>query len=302
MQYLFKQIAYCNMCGSDTKKHAILGRRLNHSQGIFPQKKKGISVSVARCTTCGLIYANPQPIPFDIQDHYGVPPESYWKENYFTVDPDYFRTEIKQAKSLLPFYEGMKALDIGAGIGKAMIAMRHEGFDAYGIEPSIPFFERAISKMGIEKNKIKNQQIENIDYPENFFDFISFGAVLEHLYDPSAALATSLKCLKPNGLIHIEVPSSKWLINKLINLYHSLTLSGFVGNLSPMHVPFHMYEFSLKSFEMNATKLHYTIAHHEYYVCETTLPGAFDFILRPIMARTHTGMQLCVWLRKVSTE
>ncbi|MBK8291297.1 MAG: methyltransferase domain-containing protein [Flammeovirgaceae bacterium] len=59
-------------------------------------------------------------------------------------------------------------------------------------------------------------------YPENSFDFISFGAVLEHVYSPADSILRTLRWLKPNGIIHIEVPSSDWLINKIINFITNL--------------------------------------------------------------------------------
>ena len=60
------------MCGESNKHHTILGQRTNQSQGFRPKKNIGISVSIQKCTNCNLIYSNPQPIPFDIQDHYGT--------------------------------------------------------------------------------------------------------------------------------------------------------------------------------------------------------------------------------------
>lgn len=296
VKYTFREINLCNMCLSG--KSRILGKRLNKSQGLRPGRKTGITVSVVQCKTCGLIYSNPMPIPLNIQDHYGVPPESYWKDQYFTVDENYFGGEIKRLKSLISFQAGMKSLDVGAGIGKGMIALSRAGFDAYGLEPSSSFHERAISKMNISADKLKLGMVEEIDYPENYFDFISFGAVLEHLYDPSNAIKQTLKWLKPNGLIHIEVPSSDWLVSRLINFYYKVTFRDYVGNISPMHVPFHLYEFTLNSFKENGKRLNYDIAFNEYFVCETYLPRVVDIFIKPYMRRTNTGMQLSIWLRK----
>jgi ubiquinone/menaquinone biosynthesis C-methylase UbiE len=286
------------MCGSKTDTHKTLGKRLNASQGRNPKNKIGITTTIVKCTNCGLIYANPQPVPFDIQDHYGVPPESYWKEDYFKVTDSYFQGEIKTLKKLMDFKDDLKSLDIGAGLGKQMIALRKIGFDTYGFEPSKQFYERAISKMGINPEKLKLGMIEEVEYAENYFDFISFGAVLEHLYDPSASILKALKWLKPNGIIHIEVPSSDWLIGKIINLFYKLKLTDYVGNLSPMHEPFHLHEFGLKSFEEHARQHNYELAFDEYYVCQTYMPKIADYILKPYMRLTNTGMQLCVWLRK----
>src|SRR5688572_32985435 len=99
-RYFFLEVTRCAMCGAPSAGHKIIGQRLNQSQGFRPRTKKGISVTVLKCTTCDLIYANPQPIPFDIQDHYGIPPEDYWTPEYFQYDATYFKQEIDQLKKL----------------------------------------------------------------------------------------------------------------------------------------------------------------------------------------------------------
>ncbi len=296
--YTFKEINTCNMCGSESNSHKILGRRLNHSQGKSPQNKTGITTTIVQCQKCRLIFPNPLPIPSDIQDHYGVPPESYWQTEYYNVQPSYFNSVTSIVENLMKLEPGMKTLDIGAGLGTAMKSLELSGFDAYGIEPSVPFHERAISKMKISPDKLKLSTIENAEYPKDFFDFITFGAVLEHLYDPNECIKKALSWLKPGGIIHIEVPSSEWLTHKLINLYYKLRRLDYVGNLSPMHEPYHLYEFNLKSFVLNGENHGYKVVRHDYYVCETFLPKKLDFLLIPYMKKTDKGMQLCVYLRK----
>lgn len=298
ISYHFNYITKCNMCCSPIDNHQILGKRLNTSQGKNPRRKLGISVTICKCINCNLIYSNPQPIPFNINYHYGVPPEDYWSDVYFKMDTNYFLSEISQLKTLLSIKEGMKSLDIGAGLGKAMIALSNAGFDSYGFEPSFPFYERAINKMGIKADKIKNESIETAEYSNDYFDFISFGAVLEHLYDPSEAIKKALHWLKPNGLIHIEVPSSDWLVSKIINFYYKLRGNDYVGNLSPMHIPFHLYEFGIESFKEHAKQNNYKIAFHEYYVCQTYMPKVINWVIKPYMKYTNKGMQLCIWLKK----
>ena len=299
LRYYFEQVDNCNMCGAETAEHKILGKRLNKRQGKNPSKKIGITTTVLKCTSCGLIYSNPQPIPFNIQDHYGLPPETYWQNTgYLTVEENYREGEIAICKRLLDFKRGMKALDIGAGLGKAMIVFDKAGFDTYGFEPSQPFYERAISHMKINPDKLKFSTIEEVEYPENSFDFIAFGAVLEHIYDPSAALKKALRWAKPGGVVQIEVPSSKWLIPQIFHLYYKVTGTDYVSNLCPMHQPFHLHEFSYRSFQEHARQNGYEIVHHEYHVCQTYLPKVFDYVLVPYMKWTDKGMQLSIWLRK----
>ena len=284
--YYFNEVEKCNMCGDQTAGHKILGQRLNQSQGFNPKSKIGISVTVVQCGNCGLIYSNPQPIPVDFQAHYGVSPETYWKPHYFELDENYFSSEIKTAKSLIDFKEGMIALD-------------RAGFDAYGLEPSEAFYERAVSKMNIPSEKIKLGMIENLDYEENSFDFITFGAVFEHLYGPSQCLEKTLKWLKPGGILHIEAPSADFLISKIFNNYFKLRGTNYVAHLSPMHEPFHMYEFRLKSFEELSKRLNFKIALSEYFVCDIMfIPKVFHKVLRWYMDKTQKGMQFVVWLRK----
>ena len=247
-QYTFLEVLECNMCGSNSSYHKKLGNRLNKSQGYSPKNKLGVSVSIQKCNNCGLIFSNPLPVPFDIQNHYGTPPDKYWIPEYFEYEPGYFKSQIEQAKKLLSFKNGMKSLDIGAGIGKAMISMAKAGFDVYGLEPSKCFYEKAISEMGIKKERLILGSIEESKYEKEYFDFITFGAVFEHLYSPSACLAKALSWLKPNGIIHLEVPSSNWLLAKLINMFYSISGTDYVTNLSPMHPPYHLYEFDLQSF------------------------------------------------------
>ncbi|HYG18611.1 MAG TPA: class I SAM-dependent methyltransferase, partial [Ohtaekwangia sp.] len=249
---------------------------------------------------CHLIYSNPQPVPFDIQDHYGMPPEDYWKPAYFHYDPGYFSQEIARLRQLMVVTPGMKALDIGAGLGKCMISLNNAGFDTFGFEVSESFHRRAISQMKIDPARLKLGALESVDYDDHSFDFITFSVVLEHLYDPAASIEKAMRWLKPGGLMHIEVPSSSHLLAKLINSYYRLIGTTYITNLSPMHPPYHLYEFDLRSFEEHARiSNRYTVLFHEYYVCSIE---PFPRFVRPflswMMKRTNTGMQLAVWLQK----
>ncbi len=294
--YTFRTVAGCEMCGSERSR--TLGMRLDASQGSRPRAATGIAVSVKQCLDCGLIYADPQPIPQALSDHYGIPADEYWSPEAFDWSPAYFAAEIEAAKRLLPFADGMTALDIGAGLGKAMRSLAHAGFDTWGIEPSLPFFERAAEQ--VEPARLQLAAIEDAEFPEANFDFITFGAVLEHIYAPSSALRKALGWLKPGGIIQVEVPSSRHLISKIANAYFKLRGTSFVTHISPMHAPFHLYEFGLASFERNGHINGYEIADHSFQVCSIYhVPKILHGPLRWWMERTDTGMQLSVYLRKL---
>lgn len=296
--YKFRTADSCNMCGAPADQLHVLGMRLNRSQGFRPKRQTGIAVGVRQCAVCGLIFADPQPEPERFEDHYGDA-EEYWKEEYFREDNDYFSTEIAEAKSLIGDANKPRALDVGAGIGKAMRSLAAAGFDTYGMEPSENFRQLAI-KGGIDPTRVSLAGVENASFEHDSFDFVTFGAVLEHLASPSVALRRALDWLKPGGIIQAEVPSSRWLMSRLVNLYFRLRGTNYVTNISPMHAPFHLFEFDLRSFELHGRRFGYEVALHRYAVCEIEhFPRFVHPLLRWYMARSKTGMQLTVYLRKL---
>lgn len=288
MRYEFRPATSCNMCGGHDFN--FLGMRLSGSQGPNPRKAEGVGVPVKRCETCGLIFSDPQPIPEKLSDHYGIPPADYWGQD-LNWTPGYFSQEIAAAKELINFVPGMKALDIGAGTGLAMKSLTAAGFDTWGIEPSEPFRRRAI-ETGTASDRMHLETIDEANFASQRFDFITFGAVLEHLVNPHSSLEKALGWLNPGGIIHVEVPSSDWLIAKLVNAFFRVRGTNYVTHISPMHAPFHLYEFTLRSFR------DFKVVSHSYEVCEIPhVPDLLKPSLRWWMNHTKTGMQLTVYLR-----
>ena len=284
------------MCGSD--EAVLLGLRLNSRQGFRPRSAEGIAVSIKRCRPGGLIYSAPQPVPAELADHYGIPPDDYWR----TIEPwspAHYEKQVADARRLLPYRTGMTALDVGVGQGKAIRSLIHAGFDAWGMEPSEPFRRFAIEENGIDPNRVQLAPLAEAEYAAGQFDFITFGAVLEHLADPSAALERALDWLKPDGILHAEVPSSNWLGARLINGWFRLCGTTYVTNLSPTHAPFHLFEFTPASFEANGRRLGYSIAEYRFSACGSQhIPDLIRPLVLAIMVQTQTAMQLTVYLRK----
>ncbi|CAN5287436.1 hypothetical protein BH10PLA2_BH10PLA2_15990 [soil metagenome] len=288
------------MCGAPAQNHSVLGRRLNTRQGLRPQKKIGIATTIMKCDRCGLVFANPTPVPKSIEQHYGVPPETYWKAEYFAPDPEYLHGVLNCFESVYGKRikgAGLQALDVGAGIGKAMIALSNAGFLTKGIEPSEPFYRKALEITGIPADRLNLEAVEDAEFEIGTFDFINMAAVAEHFYDPASAIAKASRWLKPGGLIHIEVPSSKYMMSRLARYFYKLTGSDYVVNTCPMHAPYHLYEFTLESFRHHGKANDYRVAHYDYYVCESYMPRLVKPLFNALMKATNTGMQLAAWLK-----
>lgn len=282
------------MCGGQRAR--TLGHRLNGHQGLRARRKVGITTTVVRCVRCGLIYANPRPVPETIAQHYDRAPEEYWHEAQLAeagvgVPIDTFYSLWAGAR------DRPRALDIGAGLGRAMMRLADAGFDVYGLEPSATFRERAI-ELGADPARLAHAAVEDADYPSGQFDLVSFGAVLEHLHDPAAALERALAWLAPGGLMVAEVPSARWLLGRSLNAVYRLQGSGLVTNLSPMHPPFHLHEFTVESFRLHGLRAGYEVTASRFFPGDPLLPAPLGGLARRLMAVTDTGMQLEVWLRR----
>jgi len=297
--YEWRRFTECNMCGASVGRARSLGRRLSRRQGLRPAPIPGAPVAtIQRCAECGLVFANPMPIPVQIDSHYGIPPSAYWGESDLASSEDYFADQISQFRRLYPRSERLTALDIGAGVGKAMVSLEAAGFAAYGLEPSANFHDYAISETGIAADRLSLGRIEEAEFAAEWFDLVTFGAVLEHLADPAAAILSALAWTRTGGLIHIEVPSSDWLMARLVDLGYRLQGLDFTCHLSPLHIPFHLFEFTPASFQRHAAHTGYEVALVRRHVAQTYAPRWADAGLRRLMDLTKTGMQLEVWLRK----
>jgi hypothetical protein len=85
---------------------------------------------------------------------------------------------------------------------------------------------------------------------------------------------------------------------RLARLFYRTTGSDFVTPVRPMHRPYHLYEFSLRLFQLHAEANTYQIAHYVYYMCESYMPRPLKPLFNLLMRASRTGMQLADWLRK----
>lgn len=270
---------------------------MNTHQGLWPRRRTAIATTIVQCRRCGLIFANPRPVPETLEDHYDQRPENYWHDAYFRADDGYYSTQVATFRRLWRGTTDPRALDVGAGIGKTMHALERHGIRAYGLEPSHSFRERALSS-GIPSERLRLSSAEDAPLEPGSFDLVTLGAVLEHLHNPAAVLERALLWLTPGGLIHVEVPSARWLLARALNLFYRAQGLDYVTHLSPMHPPYHLYEFTLRSFTEHGARVGYQVVEHEHVVCNTFLPPPLSALAARVMKATATGMQLRLWLTR----
>jgi 2-polyprenyl-3-methyl-5-hydroxy-6-metoxy-1,4-benzoquinol methylase len=279
-----------------------MGLRRNSSQGLLPFGfRSGIYMTVVRCRVCGLIFSSPRPEPVEVEQSYGVDPLNYFSEKQASHKSHLPSKTFKELRSLLSqFEEPLLALDIGTGTGRNLLDLEVNGFLVTGVEASTTFYQQAlINTRDIEVNLI-HDTIENVEFARESFHLVVMSAVLEHFYEPDKVLEKVSTILKPGGIVFIEVPNSEWILGRLLNFYHKVIFSRLVTNLSPMHKPFHLYEFSLKSFQCYLQRTgNFTVEKYEYLSGELSQLGRIqNRLLRPLLSLSRNGVDLLIVLRK----
>ena len=96
---------------------------------------------------------------------------------------------------------GARVLDVGAGPGRLVAALRDAGYEATGIEPS-----RRSAALAHQAG-LPVQRCDLLEYADSRLDAAVMWHVLEHLDDPPTALVTVRGWLRPGGLLLVGVPN-----------------------------------------------------------------------------------------------
>ncbi len=99
----------------------------------------------------------------------------------------------------------LRVLEVGCSGGYFGKALVDDGHYVVGVEPDEESFNHASGLLNETYNGFLDDFFDN--YSSGKFDIITFGDVLEHLVDPTAALVRSAKFLAPNGAIVASVPN-----------------------------------------------------------------------------------------------
>lgn len=113
-------------------------------------------------------------------------------------------TPYVQSNKVPPFIGNHRILDVGCGNGAFLLEMKNLGWDAYGVElnPTIGNYARTRLKLNVSAGRL-----EDTDFPDAFFDVVTFWDTLEHLPNPLEVLTETFRILSPTGLLIIDTPN-----------------------------------------------------------------------------------------------
>lgn len=190
----------CIACYGRNWIHDLATSQVVRSQ--FPQAR------VLRCKRCGHGVLNPYPSIEAVQAIYA---SSDYIDAYLDSGEQYVLDQTQAAAILKPRFERLhhykpsrgRILDIGAARGVFLSHARDHGWEVVGVEASPDAIAHAKSQLQIE---IELGTLESLDLPSASFDCIHISHVLEHLWDPVAAIEKMHRLLKPSGIVVLEVP------------------------------------------------------------------------------------------------
>lgn len=192
----------CVICGGTRFVKVFQGRdRLHGLPGEF---------TLGECKTCGLLTVHPRLSREESANYY---PDDYISYPQAIEDePSWFRRLDRGygiRKRCQPILKRVrtpgKILDIGCATGVFLNGMRRYGWDCYGVEPSAHAAEYARNRFGLN---ITNGYLDDIEFPEGYFDVITLWDVVEHLPDPLQSLKKIRYLLKPGGWLVLSLPNT----------------------------------------------------------------------------------------------
>ena len=189
----------CPVCGSGS--HATL----------FTKSK----LTVARCSECSMIFANPIEEQFVTGEFYDQ------LANPFYLSPDKLQGDYapvrfdRELKLFRKFSSAGAVLDGGCSTGAFLYQLKHrfgEIYQTLGVDVSGPAVDYA-EQRGVN---ILREPFLTANFNGRKFSAITFWAVMEHLAQPRDFLAKAISLLEPGGLCFILVPNFKSLAVKIL--------------------------------------------------------------------------------------
>ncbi len=230
----------CPICGGVRLNRLLVGT--DHREGL------GGTFAIFCCQVCG--HGITDPIPADIAAWY---PSAY--APHARNDDPVQRLSMaalrrtaqgKRASGVVerllssatlggPVPKGATVLDIGAGSGGAVQALRVAGIDAHGIEPGASAVAAA-HQAGL--TTVQHGTLETVTLPMDAWDVVRLHHVLEYLEDPIATLERIAGLLNPSGRLVISVPNLGGLGRRM-----------FGASWDGLELPRHLHHFTRHSLE-----------------------------------------------------
>jgi len=195
----------CAVCGGDVVSPARVRAPRDDHAGVL-DLPDGRSRWVV-CDRCGLVFQSPRPGPAAVA-------RLYEGGDYHTtrggVPEHYIRYSLRRSVAALDWAQTLipgpgHAIDIGCGVGGALVKLRADGWAVTGIEPDEDLASVARDRFGLD---VATGMFDATSFDGDEFDLAYSCHVWEHLADPVATSTAVHALLAPReGYLVIVVPT-----------------------------------------------------------------------------------------------
>jgi SAM-dependent methyltransferase len=218
----------CGLCSSDTPVFLTRVPDIKYgTQNVF---------CLVYCGFCGLVYVNPRPTFLEMQGYYDA---TYGPHSAAYTDvpkrersnDQYHRGHMMQFLHGLPeVFSAGRLLDVGCGDGYWLYLMQKLGWKPTGVEISPQAVRFANEKYDLD---IKVGNLIDQEFPDGYFDVVTFWHSLEHMHDPKAMIKEAYRILRAGGVVVAKVPNIDTVLFRVFGRYYSM-----------IQAPYHLYHFS----------------------------------------------------------
>ncbi|HKU55355.1 MAG TPA: methyltransferase domain-containing protein [Rhizomicrobium sp.] len=224
-----KAIGHCAICGSDD-------REVVQTQFLaLLNRDDPCRIDFSLCRACGHLQQWPQVAPELMAYHYrtfATYEEFGDAKRLCTAPPSRHAQRFLSLVADLGITPG-RAYEVGCASGAMLHQFRNRGWQVRGCDPSPSAIAQAKNIFGIEADL--GSEEDAIPHQKNL-DLILLCHVLEHLYDPPAALARFHAALAPHGYLVLEVPCAVgpkqlppgWFTFEHLHYYQPATLENML--------------------------------------------------------------------------
>jgi 2-polyprenyl-3-methyl-5-hydroxy-6-metoxy-1,4-benzoquinol methylase len=149
-----------------------------------------------------------------------------------------------------------KLLDVGCGNGVRLAGLRALGWDVYGQDLDPVAVAYARESLGLETHL---GRLEDMQFPEKYFDCVTLNHVIEHAHDPVELLKESRRFLKTGGLLVVVTPNASSFAHK-----------HFGACWRGLEPPRHIHLFSPKALSTAAARAGFTVTRSRTTVANAT--------------------------------
>jgi SAM-dependent methyltransferase len=160
--------------------------------------------ALRRCRVCGTAdVAEPERVPMQTDLYEAGPYARQSGGRDRLLQPPRRVADRERLRLLGSLPTAARVIEVGAGRGRLIAALRARGHDAVGIEPASAASQEAISA-GLPVDRLA---LEHADFPTGEADAVVLWHVLEHLEDSHAALEQVRRWVKADGRLVVAVPN-----------------------------------------------------------------------------------------------